>query len=838
MPGSSPGHAPRALRGRDHVPAFARPAFAVAVAVLVVATGVAVFLGVAVEVHGPVWLDVAALALVASSLVMLALVWLRGRLLVRQATSIDGQSSILDAAAFAARRFLEPDGLDDGIDEILERLGAATTASRVYVFENRWSDEGALLMSIRHEWTAQGVTSTDPAWNTDWPYEDGFAHWAAALAAGDPIQTRISEAQGDELEDMQDESVRSQVAVPVVVGGAWWGFVGFDDCVDERVWTAAELDALQVIAATYGAALTRHRVADAMRRAEDRYRTLVEQLPVAVYIDGLDDTATTLYISPQIERLIGYTADEWEHDAELWPRLLHADDRERALAAQARHNETGTPFREEYRMLAKDGRVVWIRDEAVVVKAPDGRFLYSQGIMQDVTDVKEAEAQIAFLAYRDRLTGLPNDTMFAEIAEMALARARRNDRAAAVLFIDVDRFKLVNDSVGPEVGDALLQRIAERLQTAIRDTDTLARRGGDEFVVLLADLERGEVGEMSAPLLFAESVAGRIREVMDEAFSAGDEDVFLSVSVGISVTPDDAADVWELLQHAETAMGASKQEGPGGFAASTVGAVDAATKLAFVTKLRKAVVHQEWELHFQPVVELATGAAVGVEGLLRWRTPEGDLIPPNEFIPLAEELGLIEEIGDWVVEELVRQDHAWRDEGLVLEMGFNLSPRQFWQPDLAERILSRLGQRHADQTNVIVEVTESSAMRDPERAHAVLWDLHARGLRVAIDDFGTGYSSLSRLRQLPIDVLKIDRSFVREVDRDPQAATIVSAFIQLGQGLGMTTLAEGIETEAEWRFLAERGCELGQGYYFSRPVPADEIVARYRSGELLVASRR
>jgi diguanylate cyclase (GGDEF)-like protein/PAS domain S-box-containing protein len=832
----SPGSASGRARRQAAVPAFARPALAVAVAVLVLGTGVAVFVGVATA-HGPAWVDIAALTLVASSLALFVLVWFRGRLLVRQSTVVGRQGAILDAAAFAAQRFLEPDALDAGVDEILARLGAATTASRVYVFENGWSDGGQLLMSVRHEWTAPSVASMDARWNQDWPYDDGFAHWATALSAGEPIQTRRSEARDTELQDMQEASILSHVAVPVFVSGAWWGYVGFDDCSEERVWTETDLDALAVVAATYGAAISRRRVAEAMRRAEDRYRTLVEQLPVAVYIDGLDDHATTLYISPQIERLIGYTADEWEHDPELWPRLLHPEDRDRALAAQARHNETGQPFREEYRMIARGGDVVWIRDEAVIVEGPDGRFLYSQGILQDVSDVKEAEAQVAFLAFRDRLTGLPNDTMFSEIAEMALARARRNDRAVAVLFVDVDRFKLVNDSVGPETGDALLQRIAERLQQAIRDTDTLARRGGDEFVVLLADLDRGEVGEMSSPLLFAESVAGRIREMMAEPFVAGDDEVFLSVSVGISVMPDDASDVWELLQHAETAMGRSKQDGPGGFAASTIGAVDAATKLAFVTRLRKAVVNREWELHYQPIVELATGAAVGVEALLRWRTSQGDLIPPNEFIPLAEELGLIEEIGDWVVEELVSQDHAWRADGLRLEMGFNLSPRQFWQPDLADRILSRLALRRVDPTNVIVEVTESSAMRDPERAHAVLWDLHARGLRVAIDDFGTGYSSLSRLRQLPIDVLKIDRSFVREVDRDRQAATIVAAFIQLGQGLGMTTLAEGIETEAEWRFLAERGCELGQGYYFSRPVPAEEIAARYRAGDLLVADR-
>jgi diguanylate cyclase (GGDEF)-like protein/PAS domain S-box-containing protein len=831
-----PGLARRPADRRQPVPAFARPVVAVGVAGVVVVTGSALSVGVAAT-HGPIWLDAAALLLVASSLVMLTLVWLRGRLLMRQSRSLASQAVILDAAAYAAQRLLEPDALEAGIDDILGGLGTATSASRVYVFENSWSDAGSLLMSILHEWSAPGVPATDPEHNHDWPYDDGFAHWATALAAGRPVQTRFSEATGPELQDMRDSGIRSHVAVPVTVGGAWWGFVGFDDCERERVWTDAELDALQVAAATYGAAVTRRRVAEAMQRAEDRYRTLVEQLPVAVYIDGLDDNATTLYISPQIERLIGYTADEWEHDPELWPRLLHPEDRDRALTAQARHNETGLPFREEYRMLHKDGSVVWIRDEAVVVRGDDGRFLYSQGILQDVSDVKEAEAQIAFLAFRDPLTGLPNPTMFAEIAEMALARARRNDRATAVLFVDVDRFKLVNDSVGPETGDALLQRIAERLQTAIRDTDTLARRGGDEFLVLLADLEPGDVSEMSAPLLFAESVAGRIREVMSDPFLVDGEEVFLSVSVGISVMPDDASDVWELLQHAETAMQESKLGGPGGFAASTVGAVDAATKLAFVTKLRKAVVHQEWELHYQPIVQLTTGAAVGVEGLLRWRTPDGDLVPPNEFIPLAEELGLIEEMGDWVVEELVRQDQRWRELGLALEIGFNLSPRQFWQPDLAERILSRLAYRRVDPTNVIVEVTESSAMRDPERAHAVLWDLHARGLRVAIDDFGTGYSSLSRLRQLPIDVLKIDRSFVREVDADPQAATIVAAFIQLGQGLGMTTLAEGIETESEWRFLAERGCELGQGYFFSRPVPADEIVARYHAGDLVVAER-
>ncbi|HEX6131412.1 MAG TPA: EAL domain-containing protein [Actinomycetota bacterium] len=819
-------------------PRFARPGLGLAVATVVVATGIAVFFGVATLMGSPLWLDAAALTLVASSLVLLGLVWARGRLLVQQAASLSSEGAILEAAAFAARRFLEPDGLGAGLDEVLACLGGATGVSRVYLFENDRNDAGELVMRQRAEWTAGGIPPSTSSDGTPWRYADGFAHWVDALSQGRPVQTRLSEAEGGERADMLADGIESHVAVPVLVDGGWWGFVGFDACERERVWAPAQLDALQVAAAAFGAAVARERSADAMRTAEERYRSLVEQIPVAVYIDGLDDTATTLYMSPRIEDITGYTVEDWEHDPDIWPRVLHPEDRDRALRAQARHNDTGEPFREDYRVIAKDGRVVWIRDEAVMVRDADGRFLYSQGIMQDVTDVKEAEAQIAFLAYRDRLTGLPNQARFVEVAEMALARARRSDQAAAVLFLDVDRFKLANDSLGPDGGDVLLQRIAERLGTTVRDTDTLARRGGDEFLILLADLERGSVGEMSAPLLFAESVAGRIRDVMAEPFRIDGQEVFVSASVGICVFPDDAEDVRDLIQHAETAMVESKQAGPGGFAASTVGAVDAATKLAFVTRLRKAVVHREWTLHYQPVVELATGAAVGVEALLRWTTPEGETIAPNEFIPLAEELGLIEEIGDWVVEELVRQDHAWRDIGLALEIGFNLSPRQFWQPDLAERILTRLAHRRADPTKVIVEVTESSAMRDPERAQSVLWDLHSRGMRVAIDDFGTGYSSLSRLRELPIDVLKIDRTFVREVDRDAEAASIVAAFIQLGQGLGMTTLAEGIETEAEWRFLAERGCELGQGYFFSRPVPAEEISARYRAGELLLADPR
>ena len=470
----------------------------------------------------------------------------------------------------------------------------------------------------------------------------------------------------------------------------------------------------------------------------------------------------------------------------------------------------------------------WSPSESDALKVAAGMLGAALSRSRAVEAARLAQDRVTHLSLHDALTGLPNLELFVQAAEMALARARRGDLAVAALLLDVDSFKLANDSLGIEGGDRLLVQIGERLGTAIRETDTLARRGGDEFLVLLADIERDEADEMRTPLLFAEAAAARVREALAAPFLVGDEEVYVSASVGISVCPDDAVDVGELLLHAETAMLKSKRSGPGGYAASTVGAVDAATKLAFVTRLRKAVEREEWVLHYQPIVELVTGTIKGVEALIRWRAGD-ELIPPNEFIPLAEELGLIEPMGDWVVEELVRQDRAWREEGIELEVGFNLSPRQFWQEDLAERIISRLGRR-TDAANILVEITETSAMRDPERTEAVLWALHLRGMRVAIDDFGTGYSSLSRLRNLPIDVLKIDRSFVTGVDTDPQAARIVTAFIQLGRGLGLTTLAEGIETAGEWRFLTEHGCELGQGFHFSRPVPAEEISRRWRAG--------
>jgi EAL domain-containing protein (putative c-di-GMP-specific phosphodiesterase class I) len=353
--------------------------------------------------------------------------------------------------------------------------------------------------------------------------------------------------------------------------------------------------------------------------------------------------------------------------------------------------------------------------------------------------------------------------------------------------------------------------------------------------MLLADLDRATPalgGETAAHV--AESVAGRIQASLREPFEVAGTELYVTASLGISLFPDHGEDGATLLKHADNAMFRSKQAGPGGSFVHALDDADSMGKLSLSTRLRKAVENQSWMLHYQPLIDLSTGSMMGVEALIRWPEPGGGLIQPGEFIPLAEEMGLIEAIGDWVVGELSRQDAIWRANGLEMEVSFNLSPRQLWQPDVVDKIIARIRENDMAPARLTVEITESTAMTDPDRTQAILQDMHGRGLRLAIDDFGTGYSSLARLKHMPVDVLKIDRSFIRDVDTDRDAASMVSAMIALAQNLGMTALAEGIETEAEWRFLADRGCALGQGYYFSRPVPADEIMVIHRRSSLAV----
>lgn len=440
-------------------------------------------------------------------------------------------------------------------------------------------------------------------------------------------------------------------------------------------------------------------------------------------------------------------------------------------------------------------------------------------------------------AERDPLTGLATRGALEHQLEAAFARARRRGVAVALIHVDLEGFRLVNRSLGYDGANELLRCVAERLVRVARTSDVVARHSADEFLLLLPDLDVGDpetaegTGRLAAA---AETVAQRVHAALARPFTIHGTELFVRARAGISIFPFDANEPRGLLQHADAAHYQAKEPGSAPTRVFASGAEAVEERLEMITRLRKAVDRHEFVLHYQPVIDLARAhdaleagrgrvPMVGVEALVRWEDPERGLVPPLDFIPLAEETGLIEPIGEWVVQEACRQAAAWVADGLELDVAFNVSLRQLWQPDFVEKTLTAARVAQVDPARMIVEITESTVMVDPTRTQAVLEALNEQGFRMAIDDFGTGHSSLARLWRLPVDLLKIDRSFVSEMPQDEAASTMASTIIHLASSLGINHLAEGIERPDQLEYLVEQGAGLGQGFLFGRPVPAPEI---------------
>ena len=434
-------------------------------------------------------------------------------------------------------------------------------------------------------------------------------------------------------------------------------------------------------------------------------------------------------------------------------------------------------------------------------------------------DELRAERELADrLATHDIVTGLPNRSLLEEHLAMALARARRTNHAVALLHIDVDAFKLVNESLGHGGGDRLLSEMAMRVRECTRATDILARPGGDELLLLIGDIK-------DDPIAVVQRAASGIVRGLERPFSVDGTDFQISASVGISIYPRDAADGDELLNHADTAMYRAKAVARGSFAIYETTAGDPLEKLSMSTRIRRAMAEGEFLLHYQPIFNLADGTLNGVEALLRWHDPERGMVPPGEFVPLAEETGLIEDLGDWVVGAVCEQQVEWARRGFSPKISFNVSPRQLRRLDFTDRLTFHLNESGADPDRLVVEITESSTMEDPATTEPIMHALHGLGFKLALDDFGSGYSSLSRLRELPVETLKIDRSFMAEVPQNKEAAAIVTAILDLARALGRNTVAEGVETEQQRAFLIQQGCVMAQGFLLGRPLPPEGVEA-------------
>ena len=442
-----------------------------------------------------------------------------------------------------------------------------------------------------------------------------------------------------------------------------------------------------------------------------------------------------------------------------------------------------------------------------------GRISHYVGTFADITEAKATEARIRHMAHHDFLTGLPNRFLLTDRFQQLAAAAERNNTRFALLFIDLDRFKNVNDTLGHSVGDQLLRDVAARLLSVVRGTDTISRQGGDEFIVLLSDINTPDD---------AAQAARKLIQLLGEPFTLGEHRITVTPSIGVAVSPEDGNDLDSLLKHADLAMYDAKQQGRNNFQFFRREMNARSLELLLMeSDLRQALKKREFELHYQPQLDFGSGEIVSLEALLRWRHPERGLVPPADFIPMAEETGLIVAIGGWVIEEACRQLASWRGNGWpALRVALNLSAAQFREKDLHVRIANALVASDLPAEAIEIEVTESILMSDAESMAATLHALDAMGVRIAIDDFGTGYSSLAYLKRFPVDTLKVDRSFVSNIDDSDEDAAICSAIIGLAHSLHLEVVAEGVETQAQFEWLARAGCHYVQGYLTGRPAPA------------------
>ena len=560
-------------------------------------------------------------------------------------------------------------------------------------------------------------------------------------------------------------------------------------------------------------------LADELIVAESQYRSVVERVPGVVYVAEAGQHGRWHFVSPKIQDLLGFTAEEWIADPTLWLNRMHPADRERMILAETgEHERVEAKGRWEYRLIARDGRTVWvIDDEAVVSRDADGRPTMVQGILVDISDRKDLEDQLRHQALHDPLTLLPNRVLFVDRLTHALVRRGRSGTGLAVLFVDLDDFKAINDTLGHAVGDELLRLVGARLAGVLRAEDTACRLGGDEFAFLVEDAPADRVDE----------IADRILRALAEPFGLGDRSATLSASIGVatrdrlSEDQSSAESADELLRDADTAMYSAKALGKGRVCVFDRRMEEPlARRRQLRPALEDALTNDELFLEYQPIVDMRTRLTVGLEALVRWTHPQLGRMMPADFVPLAEQTGLIGPLGDWVLRRACA-DLA----GCGTLVSVNVSAHQVGSGELTSLVEESLRTSGLDPARLMLELTESSLASAGVGAETELERIQALGVRIALDDFGSGYSSLEYLGRLPINILKIDRSLIERVHLEPQRQEVLRAIGHIAEKLGLETIVEGVELEAQRVILLELGFRRAQGFFFSAAVPLSEALA-------------
>ena len=583
---------------------------------------------------------------------------------------------------------------------------------------------------------------------------------------------------------------------------------------------------LAALATVIGLAIDQASTIERLRDSEQRFASTLAL--AAIGIAHVDDSGHFLYVNPRLCQMLGYL--ESDLLALTVRQISHAEDATLSdeMREKLRRGEIES-FKLEKRYLRKDGAPIWVSLTVAARRDRSGERMYDISIVEDITTRKHAEERVQYLATHDPLTGLPNRAMFWQLVALAIDSAKRRECKVAILYIDLDRFKIINDSLGHEAGDVLLREMAARFRECLRGSDVLARLGGDEFVVLIPEVQ----GQAQVALVARLLLSAALRPV--QIYS---QECRVTASIGICLHPQEGQEDQDVMRHADLAMYHAKEQGKNTYQFYSEAAhTRSAGRILIETQLRHALERDEFALHYQAKVQVDTDVITGVEALLRWSSPSLGAIPPVQFIPVAEATGLILPIGRWVLRTACAQNARWLQAGLPpVRMCVNLSMLQLEDKGLISDLRTVLRESGLPPHLLELELTESMIMHNAERAVRVLTEIKALGIRLAIDDFGTGYSSLAQLKRFPVDTLKVDRSFIRDLPRDPGDRAIAEAIIAMGKTLSLTIVAEGVETPEQKAFLREKACDEMQGFYFSTPLPAEQFASLLREQQLPAAT--
>jgi diguanylate cyclase (GGDEF)-like protein/PAS domain S-box-containing protein len=692
--------------------------------------------------------------------------------------------------------------LPDLFRRIHEIVGSLLPANNLYV---------ALYDQVKDELTfPYFVDERDPA---PIPRKPGSGLTERVLRTGLPwlVSPKNPEStiEADKLPLYGSKSL-DWLGVPLFANNRTIGVLAVQTYTGSHRYTDKDQALLQFVSDQVAAAIARKQAERALKESEELHRLLAENASDVIWT--LDMKGRRTYISPSIERLFGYTVAEALQQSPDSAAMPGSGPMILEYLASVQTGNAAPQLSVELEMPCKDGSIRWMETHAACMFNAEREKVGILGVTRDISERKHQAARIEHLAFYDPLTGLPNRALFRDRLNHAIERAKRHGRRIACLFLDLDRFKEINDSLGHAIGDQALVEVAHRLQASTRQEETLARLGGDEFVLIAEETHQ----------LAMELTAERLLKALAEPIALTDHIFSVGASIGIAFFPEDGLTSDDLFKHTDIAMYCAKISGGGyRFYQPEMGA-DLAKRLDIARRLGLALEANELELHYQPQISLKTGAMVGAEALLRWHDSDRGWVSPSEFVPIAEERGMMGPIGDWVMRTACHQVKLWREEGYAFpeRLAVNLSARQLHAPGIGRRLLSIVQDDGLTPNLFELELTESSMMTDPEDAVAIMESLGAAGFSLAIDDFGTGYSSLSYLKRFAVDKIKIDISFVREMLSDRDDHAIVKGIISMAQSLGLKTTAEGVEHAGQAKVLRELGCDFVQGYYFGRPLPA------------------